>query len=124
MIQTLEDMIRRICAYGLEFKDSDGFTHDWHTLIPTVELAYETSIHSSAGKAAAMLEEGWKLRLPSDTLKKDLVGIHPTASRFKLILAKANHHANRFMQKKDGIKFINHMTSKWELGPSVNSTFQ
>ncbi|MBW0555428.1 hypothetical protein O181_095143 [Austropuccinia psidii MF-1] len=26
MIQTLEDMIRRYCAYGLEFKDSDGFT--------------------------------------------------------------------------------------------------
>ncbi|MBW0587178.1 hypothetical protein O181_126893 [Austropuccinia psidii MF-1] len=26
MIQTLEDMIRRFCAYGLEFKDYDGFT--------------------------------------------------------------------------------------------------
>ncbi|MBW0559260.1 hypothetical protein O181_098975 [Austropuccinia psidii MF-1] len=34
MIQTLEDMIRRFCAYGLEFKDSNGFTHDWPTLIP------------------------------------------------------------------------------------------
>ncbi|MBW0529083.1 hypothetical protein O181_068798 [Austropuccinia psidii MF-1] len=31
MIQTLEDMIRRFCAYGLEFKDSDGFAHDWCT---------------------------------------------------------------------------------------------
>ncbi|MBW0471195.1 hypothetical protein O181_010910 [Austropuccinia psidii MF-1] len=28
MIQTLEDMIRRFCAYELEFKGSDGFTHD------------------------------------------------------------------------------------------------
>ncbi|MBW0470802.1 hypothetical protein O181_010517 [Austropuccinia psidii MF-1] len=28
MIQNLEDMIRTFCAYGLEFKDSDGFTHD------------------------------------------------------------------------------------------------
>ncbi|MBW0579273.1 hypothetical protein O181_118988 [Austropuccinia psidii MF-1] len=28
MIQTLEDMIRGFCAYGLELKDSDGFTHD------------------------------------------------------------------------------------------------
>ncbi|MBW0464574.1 hypothetical protein O181_004289 [Austropuccinia psidii MF-1] len=27
MIQTLEDIIRTFCAYGLEFKDSDGFTH-------------------------------------------------------------------------------------------------
>ncbi|MBW0578295.1 hypothetical protein O181_118010 [Austropuccinia psidii MF-1] len=34
MVQTLDDMIRRCCAYGLEFKDSDGFTHDWCTLRP------------------------------------------------------------------------------------------
>ncbi|MBW0587277.1 hypothetical protein O181_126992 [Austropuccinia psidii MF-1] len=26
MIQTLEDMMRRFCDYGLEFKDSEGFT--------------------------------------------------------------------------------------------------
>ncbi|MBW0550268.1 hypothetical protein O181_089983 [Austropuccinia psidii MF-1] len=42
MIQTLEDMIRRFCAYGLEFKDSEGFTHDWCTLISALELAYNT----------------------------------------------------------------------------------
>ncbi|MBW0542189.1 hypothetical protein O181_081904 [Austropuccinia psidii MF-1] len=41
MIQTLEDMIRRFCSYGLEFKDSDGFTHDWFTLIPALELSYK-----------------------------------------------------------------------------------
>ncbi|MBW0542879.1 hypothetical protein O181_082594 [Austropuccinia psidii MF-1] len=50
MIQTLEDMIRRFCGYGLEFKDSDGFTHDWCTLIPALELAYKTSINYSTGK--------------------------------------------------------------------------
>ncbi|MBW0538576.1 hypothetical protein O181_078291 [Austropuccinia psidii MF-1] len=38
IIQTLENMIRKFCAYGLEFKDSDGFTHDWRTLIPALEL--------------------------------------------------------------------------------------
>ncbi|MBW0565646.1 hypothetical protein O181_105361 [Austropuccinia psidii MF-1] len=47
MIQTLEGMIRRVCAYGLELKDSDGFTHDWCTLIPSLKLAYKTSVHSS-----------------------------------------------------------------------------
>ncbi|MBW0538908.1 hypothetical protein O181_078623 [Austropuccinia psidii MF-1] len=47
MIQALEDIIRRLCAYGLELKDSDGFTHDWCTLIPALELAYKTSIHYS-----------------------------------------------------------------------------
>ncbi|MBW0580474.1 hypothetical protein O181_120189 [Austropuccinia psidii MF-1] len=28
MIQTSGDIIRRFCAYGLEFKEPDGFTHD------------------------------------------------------------------------------------------------
>ncbi|MBW0570490.1 hypothetical protein O181_110205 [Austropuccinia psidii MF-1] len=56
MIQTLEYIIRRFCAYGLEFKDSYGFTHDWCTLIPALELAYKTSIHSFTGKTPAMLE--------------------------------------------------------------------
>ncbi|MBW0498993.1 hypothetical protein O181_038708 [Austropuccinia psidii MF-1] len=36
MIQTSEDMIRIFCAYGLELKDSDGFTHYWCTLIPAL----------------------------------------------------------------------------------------
>ncbi|MBW0587479.1 hypothetical protein O181_127194 [Austropuccinia psidii MF-1] len=55
MIQDLEDMIRRFCAYSLEFKDSYGFTHDCCTLIPAIELAYKTSIHSSTGKTPAIL---------------------------------------------------------------------
>ncbi|MBW0473139.1 hypothetical protein O181_012854 [Austropuccinia psidii MF-1] len=103
MIQKLEEMIRRFCSYGLEFKYSDGFTHDWCKLIPALELAYKTSIHSSTGKTHEMLEKGWDPRLPYDTLKKDLVDIHPTASIFKLMLDKARHHANRCMQ--DSFKY-------------------
>ncbi|MBW0567695.1 hypothetical protein O181_107410 [Austropuccinia psidii MF-1] len=47
MIQTLEDMVRKVCAYGLEFKYCDGFTHDWCTLLTALKLAYKTSIHAS-----------------------------------------------------------------------------
>ncbi|MBW0468617.1 hypothetical protein O181_008332 [Austropuccinia psidii MF-1] len=36
MIQNLEDMIRKFCAYCLELKDSYGFTNYWCTLIPTL----------------------------------------------------------------------------------------
>ncbi|MBW0584856.1 hypothetical protein O181_124571 [Austropuccinia psidii MF-1] len=103
MKQTLEDMIRRFCAYCLELKDSDGFTHEWSTLIPALELAYKTLIHPSTGNTPEMLDEGWNLRLPYDTLKKDLVDIHPTASSFKLMLDKVRHHANRCM--KDSFKY-------------------
>ncbi|MBW0502620.1 hypothetical protein O181_042335 [Austropuccinia psidii MF-1] len=88
IIQTLEDMIRRFCAYGLEFKDLYGIAHDCCTLIPALELAYKKWVHSSTGQTPAMLEEGWNPRLPTDTLSKDLIDIHPTASRFKLCLIK------------------------------------
>ncbi|MBW0572658.1 hypothetical protein O181_112373 [Austropuccinia psidii MF-1] len=92
MIQTLEEMSRRFCAYGSEFKDSDGFTHDWCTLIPAFELAYKTSVHSSTGQTPAILEKGWNPRLPAETLRKYLIDIHPTASSFNMMLYKVKHH--------------------------------
>ncbi|MBW0574202.1 hypothetical protein O181_113917 [Austropuccinia psidii MF-1] len=58
MIQALEEMIRIFCAYRLEFNDSDGFPHDWCTLIPASKLAYKSSVHSYTGQTPAMLETG------------------------------------------------------------------
>ncbi|MBW0540430.1 hypothetical protein O181_080145 [Austropuccinia psidii MF-1] len=92
MMRNLEDMIRRFCAYGLEFKDSDGFSHDLCTPIPALELAYKTSVHSSIGQTPAMLEKGLNPRLQEDTLRKDLIEIHPKSSSFKKILDKVKHH--------------------------------
>ncbi|MBW0520076.1 hypothetical protein O181_059791 [Austropuccinia psidii MF-1] len=83
MIQALEDMVRRACAYYLEFKDCDGFTHHWCTLLPELELAYKTSIHSCINQTPAILEKGWNPKLPQDSLRKELVEIHPTAANFK-----------------------------------------
>ncbi|MBW0538456.1 hypothetical protein O181_078171 [Austropuccinia psidii MF-1] len=57
MIQTLEDMVRRFCAYGLEFKDCDGFTHSWCTLLPALELEYKTSINASTNQTTAILKK-------------------------------------------------------------------
>ncbi|MBW0537497.1 hypothetical protein O181_077212 [Austropuccinia psidii MF-1] len=73
MIQTLEDIVKIFCAYGLEFKDCDGFTHDWCTLLQALELAYKTSIHASTNQTPAILEKGWNPKLPQDYLRKDLV---------------------------------------------------
>ncbi|MBW0476719.1 hypothetical protein O181_016434 [Austropuccinia psidii MF-1] len=116
MIQPSEDMIRILFAYRLELKDSDGFTHDWCTLIPSLEMAYATSIHSSTGKTPAMLEKGWNPRLPYDTIKKDLVDINPTASCFKLILDKARDHENRCMQ--DSFKYAKERWDKSHKPPN------
>ncbi|MBW0527740.1 hypothetical protein O181_067455 [Austropuccinia psidii MF-1] len=92
MIQTLEEMLTRFCAYGLEFKDSDEFTHDWCTLMSELELELKTSLHCSTGQTPAMLEKGWNPRPQTDKLMKDLIEIHPTASIFKMIFYKVKHH--------------------------------
>ncbi|MBW0502550.1 hypothetical protein O181_042265 [Austropuccinia psidii MF-1] len=82
MIQTMEDILTRCCAYGMEYKDHEGYTHDWTTLLPAVQLAYNTSQHSTTGKTPALVEEGWNPLFPVDHLKNDLLKINPTAKDF------------------------------------------
>ncbi|MBW0539227.1 hypothetical protein O181_078942 [Austropuccinia psidii MF-1] len=114
MIQTLEDIIRRFCASGLGFKHSDGFTHAWCTIIPALELAYKTSVHSSTGQTPAMLEKGWDPRLPADTLRKDSIYIHTTASSFKIMLYKVRHHAKKSMNDA-----FDYAKKKWDKSHKV-----
>ncbi|MBW0559686.1 hypothetical protein O181_099401 [Austropuccinia psidii MF-1] len=98
MIHTLDGMVRRFCAYGLEFKNCDGFTHDWCTILPALELAYKTSIHASTNQTPAILEKGWNPKLHQDSLRQDLVEINPTTATLKQILAKARKNAVRCME--------------------------
>ncbi|MBW0568608.1 hypothetical protein O181_108323 [Austropuccinia psidii MF-1] len=104
MIQTLEDMVRRFCTYGLEFKDCVEFNHDWCTLLPALELAYKTSIHAIPNQPPTILEKGWNHNLPQDSLRKDLVEIHPTASSFKEMLDRAmeSQFTARFFKERFG----------------------
>ncbi|MBW0523182.1 hypothetical protein O181_062897 [Austropuccinia psidii MF-1] len=39
IIQTMEEIIRRFSAYGMEYEDHERYTHDWVTLLPPVQLA-------------------------------------------------------------------------------------
>ncbi|MBW0525898.1 hypothetical protein O181_065613 [Austropuccinia psidii MF-1] len=49
MTQTMEDIIRRLCSYGMKYRDHEGYTNDCVTLLPAVQLAYNTSQHSTTG---------------------------------------------------------------------------
>ncbi|MBW0475086.1 hypothetical protein O181_014801 [Austropuccinia psidii MF-1] len=89
MIQTMEDILRRFCAYGMEYKDHEVYTHDWVTLLPGFQLAYNTSQHSTTGKPPSLVEKGWNPLLPVDHLKKNLLTIHPTAKEFHDMWKKA-----------------------------------
>ncbi|MBW0559413.1 hypothetical protein O181_099128 [Austropuccinia psidii MF-1] len=93
MSQTLEYIIRRFRAYGLEFKYSDGSTYDWCTLLLALELECNKSVNYSTGKTPSMLEKGWNPIPPAETLRKDPIDIHPTVSGFKIMLYKVQNHA-------------------------------
>ncbi|MBW0469374.1 hypothetical protein O181_009089 [Austropuccinia psidii MF-1] len=58
IIQTMEDILKGFCAYSMEYKDHEGDTHDWVTLLPAVQLAYNTSHHSTTGKKPSLIEKG------------------------------------------------------------------
>ncbi|MBW0498972.1 hypothetical protein O181_038687 [Austropuccinia psidii MF-1] len=116
MIQTVEDIIRRFCAYGLQFKGSNGFTHYWCTLILPIRLAYKISICSSHNKTPAMFEKGCNPKLPYDTLNKGLVDINPTASSFEIILDKERHDEDRCMQ--DYFKYAKERCNKTNQTPN------
>ncbi|MBW0542335.1 hypothetical protein O181_082050 [Austropuccinia psidii MF-1] len=107
--QTLEDMVQRFCAYGLEFKDCDGSTHDWCTLLPELELEYKTSTHANTNPTPALLEKGWNPKLTQDALRKELVETHTTAAIFKGILEKARKHTMRCIE--DSFAYPN---DKWD----------
>ncbi|MBW0499853.1 hypothetical protein O181_039568 [Austropuccinia psidii MF-1] len=91
-------MVRRVCEYGLELKDCNGFSNDWCTLLPALELAYKKSFLSDTNKTPAILEKGCNTRPPQDSLREYLLKIHPTATRFKGMLEKARRYGVRLME--------------------------
>ncbi|MBW0548294.1 hypothetical protein O181_088009 [Austropuccinia psidii MF-1] len=97
MIHTMEDIIRRFCAYGMEYKDHEGYTHDWVTLLPEVQLAYNTSQHSTTGKSPSLVEKGWNPLFPVDHLEKNLLNIYPTAKYFHDMWKRACDTAARLI---------------------------
>ncbi|MBW0520369.1 hypothetical protein O181_060084 [Austropuccinia psidii MF-1] len=61
-----------------------------------------------------MLEKGWNPRLPADTLRKDLIETHPTASRFEKILDKVKHHTKQSMNDT-----FDYAKQKWDKSHKV-----
>jgi len=109
MIQTLEDMLRRFCSFGLEFKNKDGYTHDWVSLLPALEIAYNSSKHSTTKEAPYSLERGWIPRMPKDTINDKLPSIHPTAVDFKKMLDITHQHVAKCIQEA-----VEYKKTRWD----------
>ncbi|MBW0580512.1 hypothetical protein O181_120227, partial [Austropuccinia psidii MF-1] len=66
IIQIMEDIIRRFCAYGMEYKYHEGYTYYLDTILQAIQLAYTNSQHSTTGKSPSLVEKGWNPLLPVD----------------------------------------------------------
>ncbi|MBW0493294.1 hypothetical protein O181_033009 [Austropuccinia psidii MF-1] len=95
IIQTMEDILRRFCAYGMEYKEHEGYNHDWVTLPLEVQLAYNTTQHSTTGKSPSLVEKTWNPLFPLDHLKKNRLTIHATAQDFHNMWKRACDTAAR-----------------------------
>lgn len=125
-IQTLIDTIRRYCAFGLKFRDADGFRHDWVSLLPALEQAYNSSKHAVTGKAPFELEKGWTPRLPISLAQGPNaveMPIEPAAGAFAAMIEEARKYAGECVDAafEDAKKRWDqhHSPPKVEVGDSV-----
>ncbi|MBW0578794.1 hypothetical protein O181_118509 [Austropuccinia psidii MF-1] len=61
-----------------------------------------------------MLEKGWNPRLQADTLRKNLIEIHPTAYSFKIVLDKVKNN-----EKQSINKALDYAKQKWDKSHKV-----
>ncbi|MBW0474893.1 hypothetical protein O181_014608 [Austropuccinia psidii MF-1] len=95
MNQTMEGIIRIFCAYGMEYKDNEVYTHDLVTLLPDIKLAYSTRQNSSTEKTPSLIEKVLSPLFPVDHLKNNLLEFKHTEKDFYFMWKKACDTAER-----------------------------
>ncbi|MBW0543824.1 hypothetical protein O181_083539 [Austropuccinia psidii MF-1] len=106
-------------------KFTSALWRNLHQLFGT-KLSFSTAYHSqtdglaermiqtledmaSTNQTPAILEKGWNTKLPQDSLRKELIEIHPTAASFKGMLEKARKNAVRCMED-----YFAYSKDKWD----------
>ena len=94
-VQTLVDLIRRYCAFGLSYRDGEGFKHDWVSLLPALEQAYNSSKHASTDHSPFQLEKGWLPRAPLALMQGAVaqLPVDHAAHNFAEMIDKCRKHA-------------------------------
>ncbi|MBW0499778.1 hypothetical protein O181_039493 [Austropuccinia psidii MF-1] len=110
MIQTMEDILRRFCAYGMEYKDHEGYTHDWVTLLQAFQLGYNTSQHSTTGKTSA-LEDKFPSRKKNPT-PPEIIEVEDSPRPVKKIIKDWKIRLNGKDQRQYVVRFKNQTADK------------
>jgi hypothetical protein len=111
-IQTLEDMLRRYIAFGLEYKDDTGTVHDWVSLLPALQLAYNSTKQSTTGRTPFEIERGYIPNIPRLLPLKGSAVFDRRAEGYAEMQDAAREHALQCISaafdsaRKDGMTII------------------
>ncbi|MBW0494726.1 hypothetical protein O181_034441 [Austropuccinia psidii MF-1] len=82
MIQPMGDIMKRFSPYDMEYEDNEGYIHDLVTILPAIQLSYNTSRHFTTGKSYSLIVKGWNPHFTVVCLKRNILKINPTAEEF------------------------------------------
>ena len=124
-IQSLEDMLRRFCAFNPEWEDSEGITRDWTDLLPALEFAINSVPNASSGKSPFVLERGYNPKnvysLVTSKLPTSITA--PATEVFAQAIANAHSRAQECIQASvDAAKTRwdqKHVTPPFKIGDLV-----
>lgn len=94
----------------MKFKDKDGYTHEWVTLLPALKYAYSSSKHSSTKMTPYELEKGWIPNMPRHAVLNKSVVIKPTSKSFYDMITKAQKFASKCVE--DAVEYNKHSWDK------------
>jgi transposase InsO family protein len=96
-IQTLEDMLRRYVTFGIAYEDPDGQRRDWVSILPALEMAYNSAKHSTTSQAPFILERGYLPLTPRFLLDDNAQSLHinPSSESYCNLLKLARDRAQQ-----------------------------
>ncbi|MBW0534339.1 hypothetical protein O181_074054 [Austropuccinia psidii MF-1] len=109
MIQTIEGILRRFCAYGMEYKEHEGCPHYLVTLLPAVQLAYNTM---SLVKPYFQTEEDELPSRKKNPTPPQIVEVEDCAGQVKKIIKARKIRLNGKDQRQYLVRFKNQTADK------------
>ncbi|MBW0476040.1 hypothetical protein O181_015755 [Austropuccinia psidii MF-1] len=102
MIQTMKDKLRRFCAYGMEYKDHEGYTHDWkHPIFPVslIKPYFQTEVDKFPSRR-------------KNTTPPEIVEVEDSPGPVQKIIMARKIRLNGKDQRQSLVRFKNKTTDK------------
>ncbi|GAA6022504.1 hypothetical protein JCM10207_008535 [Rhodosporidiobolus poonsookiae] len=126
-VRTLEDCLRRFCAFEPTWTDESGFSHSWNELLPGLEFAFNTAKHATLRQSPFKVERGRNPRSIYSLIKDGLprVTLDSASSSFSHMLLATQERAKACLE--DAVAYAQkrwderHQEPPFEVGDDVST---